>query len=142
MTVKKGRELEVAVADIAFGGTGREANLYRYAYDHGINYFDTAEGYANGDNERLIGEALQHMDRKKVFVTTKLWNRDHGRERGDDEAMESVAERPRERAGQRDHSAEQRRGRDREQRDQRLARGQRAIAHQCHQRREDRERVE
>lgn len=61
------------VSDISIGGAGREANLYRYAYDHGINYFDTAEGYANGDNERKIGEALQHMDRKKVFVTTKLW---------------------------------------------------------------------
>jgi aryl-alcohol dehydrogenase-like predicted oxidoreductase len=61
------------VSDISIGGSGREANVYRYAYDHGINYFDTAEGYANGDNERKIGEALQHMDRKRVFVTTKLW---------------------------------------------------------------------
>jgi aryl-alcohol dehydrogenase-like predicted oxidoreductase len=68
------------VSDISFGGSGREANLYRYAYDHGINYFDTAEGYANGDNERLIGEALQHMDRKKVFVTTKLEIKDEDTE--------------------------------------------------------------
>ena len=60
------------VSDISVGGAGREANLYRYAYDHGINYFDTAEGYGNGDNERKIGEALQYMDRNKVFVTTKL----------------------------------------------------------------------
>ncbi len=60
------------VSDISIGGAGKEANLYRYAYDHGINYFDTAESYGNGDNERKIGEALQHMDRKKVFITTKL----------------------------------------------------------------------
>jgi predicted aldo/keto reductase-like oxidoreductase len=60
------------VSDISIGGAGEDANLYRYAYDHGINYFDTAEGYANGDNERKIGEALQHMDRSKVFITTKL----------------------------------------------------------------------
>ena len=60
------------VSDIAIGGAGEDANLYRYAYDHGINYFDTAEGYANGDNERKIGQALQHMDRGKVFITTKL----------------------------------------------------------------------
>ena len=64
------------VSDISIGGGGREANLYRYAYDHGINYFDTAEQYANGDNERKIGEALQHMDRKKVFITTKLLLKD------------------------------------------------------------------
>jgi predicted aldo/keto reductase-like oxidoreductase len=60
------------VSDIAIGGIGVEANLYRYAYDHGINYFDTAEQYGNGDGERKLGEALQHMDRTKVFITTKL----------------------------------------------------------------------
>jgi predicted aldo/keto reductase-like oxidoreductase len=60
------------VSDISIGGAGRDANLYRYAYDHGINYFDTAEGYGNGDNERRIGEALAHMDRSKVWITTKL----------------------------------------------------------------------
>jgi len=64
------------VSDISIGGAGRESNIYRYAYDHGINYFDTAEEYGNGDNERKIGEALQHMDRKKVFITTKLLLKD------------------------------------------------------------------
>jgi len=64
------------VSDISIGGAGKEANLYRYAYDHGINYFDTAESYGNGDNERNVGEALQHMDRKKVFITTKLQVKD------------------------------------------------------------------
>ena len=29
------------VSDISIGGSGKEANVYRYAYDHGINYFDT-----------------------------------------------------------------------------------------------------
>ena len=64
------------VSDISMGGAGKEANLYRYGFDHGMNYFDTAEGYGNGDNERKIGEALQHIDRKKVFVTTKLQIKD------------------------------------------------------------------
>jgi aryl-alcohol dehydrogenase-like predicted oxidoreductase len=64
------------VSDISIGGGGKEASLFRYAYDHGINYFDTAEEYGNGDHERKIGEALQHMDRKKVFITTKLWLED------------------------------------------------------------------
>ncbi|MDX2437531.1 MAG: aldo/keto reductase [Acidobacteriota bacterium] len=60
------------VSDISIGGAGKDANVYRYAYDHGINYFDTGESYGNGDSERKIGEALQHMDRKKVFITTKM----------------------------------------------------------------------
>jgi predicted aldo/keto reductase-like oxidoreductase len=60
------------VSDIAIGSGASESNLVRYAYDHGINYFDTAESYGNGTHERTIGGAMQHMDRSKIFVTTKL----------------------------------------------------------------------
>lgn len=74
------------VSDISIGGAGKEATLYRYAVDHGINYFDTAESYGNGDNETKIGEALQHMDRKKVFITTKL-------EIKDDDTEETILDR-------------------------------------------------
>jgi predicted aldo/keto reductase-like oxidoreductase len=49
----------------------REANVVRYAFDKGINYFDTAESYENGASERSIGEALQHIDRDKIFIATK-----------------------------------------------------------------------
>jgi len=49
----------------------REAAVVRYAYDKGVNYFDTAEGYGNGAAERAIGEALQHMDRGSVFIASK-----------------------------------------------------------------------
>lgn len=61
------------VSDIAMGGTrNREFSVVRYAYDKGINYFDTGEHYVNGESERIIGDALKFMDRKKVFITTKL----------------------------------------------------------------------
>ncbi len=61
------------VSDISMGcGRISEANVVRYAYDNGINYFDTAESYSNGDSERMIGEAMPHMDRKQIFITTKL----------------------------------------------------------------------
>jgi predicted aldo/keto reductase-like oxidoreductase len=54
-------------------GTGplKESNLVRYAYDKGINYFDTAESYENGNAERAIGEALQFIEREKIFIATK-----------------------------------------------------------------------
>jgi predicted aldo/keto reductase-like oxidoreductase len=54
------------------GNGAKESNLVRYAYDHGINYFDTGESYGNGTHERTIGGAMKHMDRSKIFVTTKL----------------------------------------------------------------------
>lgn len=61
------------VSDISIGCGGvKEGNVVRYAYDHGINYYDTAEGYGNGASETAIGEALPHVDRSKIFITTKL----------------------------------------------------------------------
>lgn len=61
------------VSDIAMGGTrSNEANVVRYAYEKGINYFDTGETYTRGASERAIGDAQQFMDRKKIFITTKL----------------------------------------------------------------------
>ena len=62
-----------AVSDISMGcGRIQEPNVVRYAYDHGINYFDTAEVYGNGDSETKIGQAMAHLDREKIFITTKI----------------------------------------------------------------------
>jgi predicted aldo/keto reductase-like oxidoreductase len=68
------------VSDISIGGAANDANVVRFAYDAGINYFDTAETYGNGDSERYIGEAMQFMDRSKIFITTKLVMKDEDTE--------------------------------------------------------------
>ncbi len=48
------------VSDIGMGTVPlRDADVVRYAYDKGVNYFDTAEGYGNGAAERAIGDAMQ-----------------------------------------------------------------------------------
>jgi predicted aldo/keto reductase-like oxidoreductase len=61
------------VSDVSMGcGSIAEANVVRYAYDHGMNLFDTAEEYGNGDSETKIGEAMQYMEREKIFIVTKL----------------------------------------------------------------------
>lgn len=54
-------------------------SLIRYAFDQGCTHFDTAEGYGNGDNERLVGEALKPM-RDQVVIATKF----HAKEAGAD----------------------------------------------------------
>jgi predicted aldo/keto reductase-like oxidoreductase len=60
------------VSDIGMGSVPlRDADVVRYAYDKGVNYFDTAEGYGRGAAERAIGDAMQHMDRDKIFIATK-----------------------------------------------------------------------
>ncbi|MCP4292736.1 MAG: hypothetical protein GY780_12985 [bacterium] len=58
--------------DVSFGGVPQSANVIRYCYDKGINYFDTAESYGNGASETRIGESMEHMDRKQIFITTKM----------------------------------------------------------------------
>lgn len=64
------------VSDISLGASFlREANLVRYAFDKGMNYIDTAEAYANGASERAIRDALPHIDREQIFISTKAYFR-------------------------------------------------------------------
>ena len=54
-------------------------NAVRYALEAGYRLIDTAKVYGN---EASVGEAIRHsgIPRSEVFVTTKLWNADHGYE--------------------------------------------------------------
>lgn len=45
--------------------------LLREAYKDGYTFFDTAEVYGDGHNEKLIGEALEPI-RDKVIIATKF----------------------------------------------------------------------
>lgn len=51
--------------------------LMRKAYDLGCTFFDTAEGYGAGENEELVGTALEPI-RDKVVIVTKLHIRNEG----------------------------------------------------------------
>ncbi|MFQ5822294.1 MAG: aldo/keto reductase, partial [Candidatus Heimdallarchaeota archaeon] len=69
--------LQVSV--IGFGGIpiiARSRNeaekVVRYAYEKGINYFDTARAY--GDSEEKIGAALKDV-RDEVVIATKTHQR-------------------------------------------------------------------
>ena len=41
--------------------------------DLGFNLIDTAESYADGKAEELVGEAFRGYDRGKLFLTSKVW---------------------------------------------------------------------
>ena len=47
-----------------------EAEVMRIAFDHGVNYVDTARRYMGGKNEEIVGKALKGR-RDKVYVATK-----------------------------------------------------------------------
>ena len=72
----------MSVSEIGFGGSriggffadkhgGKEAlNVLREALDHGITFYDTADMYAQGESESLIGAAFRGR-RDQVIIATK-----------------------------------------------------------------------
>src|SRR6476620_11816783 len=49
---------------VTFGnqvGRGAAREMIAAAWDHGVNFFDNAEGYANGEAERVMGDALADL---------------------------------------------------------------------------------
>lgn len=81
MRMRKLRNLEVSAIGIGCMGFSHgygaapdrdeSIRLIRKAYDVGCTFFDTAEVYAHGDNEKLVGAALKPI-RDKVILATKL----------------------------------------------------------------------
>jgi aryl-alcohol dehydrogenase-like predicted oxidoreductase len=57
-------------------GTDEKAarEIIEAALDEGINYFDTADLYDYGTNEKIVGQALKHV-RGQVVIATKVGNR-------------------------------------------------------------------
>lgn len=70
---------DLQISEITFGcmslndDFSYNKKLLRAALDKGINFFDTADLYQNGDNERQIGKALREL-RDKVVISTKVGN--------------------------------------------------------------------
>lgn len=48
--------------------------LIKMAYENGINFFDTANAYNNGEAERILGKCLAEYSRSSLFVLTKVWS--------------------------------------------------------------------
>jgi Predicted oxidoreductases (related to aryl-alcohol dehydrogenases) len=61
--------------------------LIRAAFDRGITFFDTAQGY--GENELLVGEALEPF-RKEVVIATKFGFKDGQMMKGLDSSPENI----------------------------------------------------
>src|SRR5277367_5515260 len=101
-TLKKGKHMEYAtlgdtgllVSKLCFGtmtfGDGRglfkalsavgqaEADeLVKMSTDGGINFFDTADNYTEGESERILGQSLKNLNiaRKDVVIATKVYSR-------------------------------------------------------------------
>lgn len=63
---------------LTYGGTQKGSivkDCMQAAWDHGINTFDTAETYANGESEIEMGQALKELGwpRDEYVLTTKIF---------------------------------------------------------------------
>src|ERR1700681_1008201 len=51
--------------------------LVKIALDGGINFFDTADNYTEGESEKILGQSLKNLKiaRKDVVIATKVYSR-------------------------------------------------------------------
>ena len=50
----------------------RTAEMVQYAFEKGINYFDTAWGYHSGKSEPVMGSILKNYPRESFYLATKF----------------------------------------------------------------------
>ncbi|CAN5138212.1 aldo/keto reductase [soil metagenome] len=57
-------------------GEAEARPLYRYAWDNGINFFDTANSYSEGSSEEITGKLIKELaPRDEIVLATKVFNR-------------------------------------------------------------------
>lgn len=73
-----GTSLKVSALSLGammFGGQTNEEDslaIMNYAYENGVNFWDTADGYTEGESERIVGKALAGR-RDDIFLATKVY---------------------------------------------------------------------
>jgi diketogulonate reductase-like aldo/keto reductase len=80
MKMNNGNEIPQFGLGVYLSKSGNECiNAVNWALEAGYRHIDTAKAYGN---EREVGEAVRNsgIPRNEIFITTKLWNDDHGYE--------------------------------------------------------------
>ena len=61
---------------LTFGNQVEEkiaSDLIHAAYEQGINFFDNADAYANGQAEIVMGKAIKDLPREAIVVSSKVF---------------------------------------------------------------------
>jgi len=74
MTFGDGRGLFKAISAVGQAGADK---LVKTSIDGGINFFDTADNYTEGESEKILGQSLKNLKiaRKDVVIATKVYSR-------------------------------------------------------------------
>jgi len=77
---------EICLGTMTFGGDGFwkvigaqdqsvATALVKSAFDKGVTFIDTADIYANGTSETMLGQAIKGIPRDELVIATKLYGR-------------------------------------------------------------------
>jgi aryl-alcohol dehydrogenase-like predicted oxidoreductase len=74
MTFGDGRGLITGIGAV---GQAEADELVKTSIDGGINFFDTADTYTEGESEKILGQSLKNLNiaRKDVVIATKVYGR-------------------------------------------------------------------
>jgi aryl-alcohol dehydrogenase-like predicted oxidoreductase len=74
MTFGDGRGLFKGISAVDQAGADE---LVKTAIDGGINFFDTADNYTEGESEKILGQSLKSLNiaRQSVVIATKVYSR-------------------------------------------------------------------
>jgi len=72
--IRDGRGLFKALSVVGQAGADQ---LIKTAIDGGINFFDTADNYTEGQSEQMLGQSLKNLNvaRQQVVIATKVYSR-------------------------------------------------------------------
>lgn len=82
MEYKKLGKAGIRLSEISFGSWitfGKQlafkdiSRLMHIAVDHGVNFFDSAESYAHGEAEILLGKTIKEFRREDLVISTKIF---------------------------------------------------------------------
>jgi aryl-alcohol dehydrogenase-like predicted oxidoreductase len=74
MTFGDGRGLFKGISSVGQAGADE---LVKTSIDGGVNFFDTADNYTEGESEKILGQSLINLNiaRKDVVIATKVYSR-------------------------------------------------------------------
>jgi aryl-alcohol dehydrogenase-like predicted oxidoreductase len=73
-TLGDGRGIFQGISSVGQAGADE---LVKTSIDRGINFFDTADNYTEGESEKILGQSLKnlHIVRHDVVIATKVYGR-------------------------------------------------------------------
>jgi len=75
-----------------YGDEEKQAEAIRYSIEKGQNHIDTAEMYGNGHTEEIVAQAIDGIDRKKLFIASKV-HRNYSKSRDVVKSTEDILKR-------------------------------------------------